>query len=112
MRCYVKEKVKNAIWFQGSLFFQTESDIKLVTNFEEKYEYITLASFDVAKYIGYVNYSNVEINLKGNNFVMEPLPRPNVRGPTEFVDVVEDVCCQKYIYIKHIFLIFPSSYRA
>lgn len=54
MQVYVKERVESALWWNGTLFLVTQSEIKCAFPIDGKIDIVLLASFDIASYGKYV----------------------------------------------------------
>jgi hypothetical protein len=64
---YIKEEIETALWWNSNLFIVTQYDIQCIFPIENKYDYVTIASFDVSKFGNFA---------KGNqDDSMDPIPQ-------------------------------------
>lgn len=82
MTCYVKERVENAMWWNGTLFTITEQEMKCIFPMKSAAENVVLASFDTLQYAGF-SKSSEENSL-------DPIPQPRPRGSISLVSVIDD----------------------
>jgi len=81
VKCYVKEKLEDAIWWNSTLFLSTSIDIKAVFPLNDKIDQVVLASFDLVRY-----GSNPEEG--GEDTGLDPIPELKPKSPVNLVDIV------------------------
>eukprot|EP01080_Neovahlkampfia_damariscottae_P010372 gene10372-2901_t len=81
VKCYVKEKIEDAIWWNSTLFLSTSMDIKAVFPLNDKIDQVVLASYDLVRY-----GCNPEEG--GEDTGMDPIPELKPKAPVNLVDVV------------------------
>lgn len=82
MVCYVKEKVDDAYWWNGTLFVATEQELKCIFALRDTVESVVLASFGMLQYAGFSKNSE--------EHSVDPVPQPRPRGSLGIVSVIDD----------------------
>jgi len=85
MQNYVNEKVRDAMWWNGSLFILTTSDVRcvFVGNGQKNISETIIASFDIGD-IGIKSSANAEEE------ALDPVPQTRPSGTLALVDVLSD----------------------
>jgi hypothetical protein len=79
VKCYVKESIEDAVWWNSTLFLSTSTDIKAVFPLNDKIDQVVLSSYDLVRYGS---------NPDEEDIGMDPIPELKPKGPIRLVDVV------------------------